>query len=203
MNSINYIGQKLSPSKVVCVGRNYVAHIEELNNEVPEQPVIFVKPNSAISNNLCANDKEPIHYEAEITFLVIKSQLHAVGLGLDLTKRETQSRLKQKGLPWERAKAFDGAALFSDFVPIPHSIEDLKMELRINEHIVQQASVNLMLNRPAKLLEEIESFMSFEDADLLMTGTPAGVGIVNRGDRFIGRIISQESVLIEHQWRVI
>ncbi len=106
-------GAAVTPSKIVCVGRNYVAHIEELGNEIPEQMVVFNKPNSAIGDTLYANLGEPLHYESELAFMVRAGQLAAVAFGLDLTRRELQSRLKHRGLPWERAKAFDGAALFS------------------------------------------------------------------------------------------
>ena len=202
MNSIKYQNQQLQPTKVVCVGRNYVAHIEELNNEVPDQPVIFVKPNSAISNSLQIGAIEPLHYESEISFLIIDGQLKGVGFGLDLTKRETQSKLKAKGLPWERAKAFDGAAVFSEFVPIPSSLDNLRLELVINGLLVQQGGVSLMLNAPSFLLTDIASFMSFEDGDILMTGTPSGVGVVKPNDLFVGKIYNRESLLVEQEWRV-
>ena len=201
MNSINFRTEILQPSKVVCVGRNFAAHIDELNNEVPDQPVVFLKPNSAISSQLVATQTEPIHYESEISFLIIGGQLEGVAFGLDLTKREIQSKLKHKGLPWERAKAFDGAAVFSDFVLIPTSVENLRLELEINGHLVQRGGVNLMLNTPNNLLDEIASFMSFEDGDILMTGTPSGVGVVNRGDIFVGRIFDDETLLISKEWQ--
>ena len=201
MNSIKYRRQILQPSKVVCVGRNYTAHIEELNNQVPDQPVIFLKPNSAISEHLQATSNEPIHYEAEISFLIIDGQLNAVAFGLDLTKRRTQSYLKVNSLPWERAKAFDGAAIFSEFVNIPSGVDNLRIELEINGRLAQQGGVSLMLNTPQSLLADIGSFMTFEDADILMTGTPAGVGQINNGDIFVGRILDGPELLVEQQWR--
>jgi len=202
MNLINYRNQQLQPSKVVCIGRNYVAHIEELNNEVPDQPVIFLKPNSAISNQLQINRNEPIHFEAEISFLIIDNQLAAVGVGLDLTKRKTQTILKFKGLPWERAKAFDGSAVFSDFVDLKSITNNLRLELEINGQLVQQGRVGLMLNKPIELIAEVASFMSFENGDILMTGTPSGVGVINEGDLFIGKIFDGDSLLVEHKWVV-
>lgn len=202
MKFINYRNQQLAPSKVICIGRNYAAHIEELNNEMPDQPVIFLKPNSAISNQLQIDQREPIHFEAEISFLILNNQLAAVGVGLDLTKRETQTILKAKGLPWERAKAFDGSAVFSDFVDLKSEINNLRLELDINGQLVQQGGVNLMLNRPTELITEIASFMSFEDGDILMTGTPSGVGVVNYADIFIGRIFNQDKLLVEQRWTV-
>lgn len=201
MNSINYGDQQIEPSKIVCVGRNYVAHIEELNNEVPDQPVIFVKPNSSVATQLHLSANEPLSYEAELSFLIMNGQINGVSIGLDLTKRETQSKLKSKGLPWERAKAFDGAAVFSQFVLSPNSLADLRFELEINGRLVQNGNVNLMINTPDVLITEIASFMSFEDGDVLMTGTPSGVGVVNAGDIFVGRVFDGKTLLVEQEWK--
>jgi 2-keto-4-pentenoate hydratase/2-oxohepta-3-ene-1,7-dioic acid hydratase in catechol pathway len=202
MNSINYRNQQLQPSKVVCIGRNYAAHIEELDNEVPDQPVIFVKPNSAISSQIRLHSSQQIDYEAEISFLVIDKQLRGVGIGLDLTKRQIQSFLKSKGLPWERAKAFDGSAVFSDFVDLKKVTNSLRLELEINGQLVQQGGVSLMLNKPTELVAEVTSFMSFENGDILMTGTPSGIGIVVMDDVFIGKIYDGEQLLVQQQWVV-
>ncbi len=203
MNSVSYKNRQLHPSKIVCVGRNYVAHIEELNNEVPEQPVIFVKPNSSVSNSLQITKDQPISYESELSFLIEDGQVIAVAFGLDLTKRETQSKLKAKGLPWERAKAFDGAAVFSEFVDSPSSMQNLRIELEINQRIVQQGRLSQMINTPDCLLADIKRFMSFENGDVLMTGTPSGVGLVNRGDVFVGRIFDDNALLVESQWQAV
>ncbi len=201
MNAIKLNGNDIYPSKIVCIGRNYVEHIEELKNEIPTEPVIFIKPNSAISNQLCCtHQQDEIHYEGEIVFLVEAEKLYAVGFGLDLTKREIQSHLKAKGLPWERAKAFDGSAVFSDFVRFDGKIEDLRMELLINGKLIQQASYDLMLNKPQDLLTEINTFLSLEDGDLIMTGTPKGVGKINANDLFSGRIFQKNDLLIESTW---
>lgn len=200
MNSITYNKQILQPSKVVCIGQNYMAHIEELNSEVSDQPVIFLKPNSAISDSLVLEGDDAIHYEAEISFVVINGELSGVGFGLDLTKREVQFKLKDKGLPWERSKAFDKSAVFSEFVKFSGPIKDLRIELQINGKLVQQGGVNLMLTKPLALLDEVTSFMSFEDGDILMTGTPSGVGVVNKGDTFKGKIFHGDELLIQQQW---
>ena len=116
MKSVKLDGNEFQPSKIVCIGRNYVDHIKELGNEVPSQPVVFLKPNSAISAEIHSGGEDEIHFEGEISFMVIAGQLEAVGFGLDLTKREIQTSLRKKGMPWERSKAFDGSAVFSDFV---------------------------------------------------------------------------------------
>ncbi|MDG1121177.1 MAG: fumarylacetoacetate hydrolase family protein, partial [Glaciecola sp.] len=127
MQQIRVEGQSVTPSKIVCIGRNYVDHINELGNEMPTEPVIFIKPNSAITDTITFDLQEDIHYEAELTFVVQGGALSGVGIGLDLTKRAVQSQLKAKGLPWERAKAFDGSAVLSDFVTIPGRIEELSL----------------------------------------------------------------------------
>ncbi len=208
MHSLSIKAQSISPSKVICIGRNYVAHIEELGNEVPEDMVVFLKPNSAIGEQLrsqfgAANTTtaEPVHYEGEICFAIEQGQLAAVGFGLDLTLRELQSRLKAKGLPWERAKAFNGAALFSDFVPLPEAgIAALSLELDVNGEPRQRGDCSLMLYPPEVIREQISQFITLEDGDIIMTGTPAGVGPVNSSDTFCGRICCGGKILTEVQW---
>jgi 2-keto-4-pentenoate hydratase/2-oxohepta-3-ene-1,7-dioic acid hydratase in catechol pathway len=200
MNQVSIEGQYCSPSKVVCIGRNYVEHIKELNNEMPDQAVIFVKPNSAIDTQLVSNADEPVHYEAEISFMIKDNQIDAVGFGLDLTKRELQSALKSKGLPWERAKAFDQSAVFSQFVPFTSDTIGLSMQLLINNKLIQHADYGLMIHKPIDIINEVSSFMSFCDGDILMTGTPKGVGLVKKGDVFTGRIYQGDTLLIEQKW---
>ncbi len=202
MKYVVYDGTKVYPSKIVCIGRNYVAHIEELNNEIPSEPVIFIKPNSSISDEIYSLKDEQIHYEAELSFIVKSNELKGVGFGLDLTKREVQDRLKSKGLPWERAKAFDNAAVFSEFYSIDSGIQNLKMELYINDKLVQKALFELMLYKPIEILNEVTKFLTLEDGDILMTGTPKGVGKIHTGDVFIGKIYDKNSLLIEKQWNV-
>ena len=200
MNTIILAGQALSPSKIICVGRNYVEHIQELNNEVPEQPAIFLKPNSAISDNLFVGDNEPVHYEGELCFLIQAGKLQAVGFGLDLTKRKLQNYLKEKGLPWERSKAFDGSAVFSQFVAFDGDCSELRMELWINQQLIQQGAYSLMMNKPQELLRDIKSFMSLEDGDVMMTGTLKGVGVVQAGDQFLAKVFQGENLLLEQHW---
>lgn len=200
MKSIKLEGKKLYPSKIVCIGQNYVEHIKELGNEIPSQPVIFIKPNSSIADVIHTQAETTIHYEGEICFIVMDSKLCAVGFGLDLTKREVQTALRNKGMPWERSKAFDGAAVFSDFVTITGALEDLRMEMYINDHLVQQGGFDLMMNKPEAILAEAGSFLSFEDGDVIMSGTPKGVGPIQAGDRFTGKIFSANDLLIEAYW---
>jgi 2-keto-4-pentenoate hydratase/2-oxohepta-3-ene-1,7-dioic acid hydratase in catechol pathway len=118
MKTITVNDRKVTPTKIVCVGRNYVGHVRELKNEVPDEPLFFLKPNSSLSETLHSFHQEPLHYEGEISFLFEGGRFSAVGFGLDITKRVLQDSLKAKGLPWERAKAFDNSALFSRFSEI-------------------------------------------------------------------------------------
>jgi 2-keto-4-pentenoate hydratase/2-oxohepta-3-ene-1,7-dioic acid hydratase in catechol pathway len=204
MSSIQ-IGQRiLTPSKVVCIGRNYVDHIAELNNEVPDEMVVFIKPNSAITSTLKAVQQEPIHYEGELCFVYEKGRFSAVGIGLDLTKRGLQNKLKAKGLPWERAKAFDGAALFSHFIEIADSdIAHLTFELKINDQITQQGNIELMIYKPDIILKELSTFISLQDGDIVMTGTPKGVGEIKVGSTFSGQVLLSNQSLVTQDWLAI
>ena len=201
MNTVQLDQAPITPSKVVCIGRNYAEHIAELGNEVPTEPVIFIKPNSAISAELRTDAVDEIHYEGEITFVVQAGALAAVGFGLDLTKRALQSRLKEKGLPWERAKAFDGSAVFSEFVSYAGPVEDLRLELHINDKLIQSGGCDMMMHSPQQVLAEATSFLTLEDGDLIMTGTPKGVGKVCAGDMFTGKIFAKDALLIEATWQ--
>lgn len=199
MKQVFLSGRAVSPSKVVCIGRNYVAHAEELGNEVPTEPVVFVKPASAIGNVLHSTQGEVLHYEAEICFMVAGGQLVAAGVGLDLTKRATQNRLKAKGLPWERAKAFDGSALFGEFVPCSSS-EGLSLVFSCDGVVLQQGGCELMLFSPEQLIEEVASFMTLEDGDILMTGTPAGVGPLQAGGHYRAELRRGDVLLTSVSW---
>jgi 2-keto-4-pentenoate hydratase/2-oxohepta-3-ene-1,7-dioic acid hydratase in catechol pathway len=203
MKTVDFNNHKISPSKIVCIGRNYAEHIEELGNETPSSMVIFMKPNSAISTKLSTCKEEPIHYEGEISFLIIAKKIAGVGFGLDLTKRELQGRLKEKRLPWERAKAFDGAALFSDFVKFDGDMESLHVKLFINDKLMQDGIVSQMLHKPEEILEEIAGFSTFEDGDIVMSGTPKGVGVVNINDKFLGQIYQGDKLLVQKEWLAI
>jgi len=202
MNSITWDGKAVYPSKIVCIGRNYAEHIKEFDNEPDLDPVIFIKPNSAISNEIYSSVSELIHYEGEITFLIASGELRGVGFGLDLTKRDLQYQLKDKGWPWERAKSFDRSAVFSNFVNFSGDVAGLRLELFINDVLVQFGGYDLMLSKPAKMLSECKSFLTFEDGDLLMTGTPKGVGPVKSGDRYLGKIFDKDKLLVEGSWVV-
>ncbi len=196
MNPVFYNKEKVYPSKIVCVGRNYVKHIEELNNEIPNDIVLFIKPNSSITDNIIINRFENIHYEGELSFLIGKNLsvndtdtinkniIKGIGFGLDLTLRELQTKLKSKGLPWEKAKAFDGAAYFSEFVSINNSIQldDIEFSLKINGEIKQSSTSSKMIFKPITIIRKILQYFSLNENDIIMSGTPSGVGVLHKGD---------------------
>ena len=200
MKTILVDNRVISPSKIVCCGRNYVEHIEELGSEVPDEPVIFMKPNSAISEQLHSFHLEPLHYEGELSFLFEDGRFSAVGFGLDITKRALQNKLKSKGLPWERSKAFDGSALFSKFIGIDQVSQNLSLELSINGKVVQSGDISLMLYKPHDILLHIQSFISLNNGDIVMTGTPKGVGQINSKDLFCGKVMDNDSLMTSSEW---
>ena len=200
MRSVIFNGQAVQPGKVICVGKNYAAHIAEMDSVPAEEMVVFMKPNSSMGDTLMAEIGEPIHYEGEICLLIERGEAVGVAFGLDLTKRATQSKLKAAGLPWERSKAFNGSALFSEFVTAPEDLTQLGVELLVNEALRQKGNVSLMLYPPSVILEELKQFLTLEDFDIVMTGTPAGVGPVRAGERFRGRVLNGETELIGQEW---
>ena len=200
MRSVIFNGQAVQPGKVICVGKNYAAHISEMDSVPAEEMVVFMKPNSSMGDSLMAEIGEPIHYEGEICLLIERGEAVGVAFGLDLTKRATQSKLKAAGLPWERSKAFNGSALFSEFVTAPEDLNKLGVELLVNEVLRQKGDVSLMLYPPSVILEELKHFLTLDDFDIVMTGTPAGVGPVRAGERFRGRVLNGETELIGKEW---
>ena len=199
MQTITYNQHTIYPSKVVCIGRNYVAHIEELGNEIPEAMVIFNKPNSAISDTLYYHT-EHTRFEGEIAFLIMEGQIAGIGFGLDLTHADIQNYLKAKGLPWERAKAFDTSAVLSPFVPFSGDISTLHMKLFVNDALQQKANHSLMMYKPDVMLAEIKRFMRLEDGDIILSGTPKGVSTYQISDRFVGQVFSGDRLLVEQAW---
>ena len=202
MHTIQYNNKNLVPSKVICVGRNYVEHIKELNNETPDSMVLFNKPNSAITHEL-KYIQEDCRFEGEICFLIQDKQIEGIGFGLDLTKAEIQNKMKEKGLPWERAKGFDGSAVLSPFVKFSGDIQTIEMKLFINGYLAQHANYDLMIYKPDKILSEIQTFMTLEDGDIIMSGTPKGVATYKRNDVFLaviyvgGKIVIKEEFIVE------
>ena len=201
MNSIKYNEELVYPSKVVCVGRNYVAHIKELNNETPSEMVLFNKPNSAITNSL--NFFSDTHrFEGELCYLIKDKKIAGIGFGLDLTNADAQAYAKAKGLPWERAKAFNNSAVMSPFLSFNGNLEDLSFKLFINDNLQQEANFDLMIYKPLTIVDEIESFLSLEDNDIIMSGTPKGVGSYKIGDKFSAIIYENNKEILNCEWIV-
>ncbi|MEJ5261438.1 MAG: fumarylacetoacetate hydrolase family protein [Ignavibacterium sp.] len=198
--------------KIICVGRNYVEHIRELGNEIPEKPVIFLKPASAViysGDTIKYPDfSNDMHHEVELVLLIgstiknadlqtAENSIIAFGVGLDMTLRDVQNELKKKGHPWTIAKCFDTSAVLSDFLLISDYNLSLNEEiyLKVNDEIKQKDSLTKMMFKPAELVQYISSFMTIEAGDLIFTGTPKGVGKVNKGDKIkagLENIISLE-----------
>lgn len=191
---------ELPTGKVVCVGRNYAAHIAELNNPVPDEPVLFIKPQTALTRldkpfPLPRNRGE-VHFETEVA-LLIKEPLSnasveeadeailAVGIGLDLTLRDLQSRQKQKGLPWEVAKAFDNSCLLSGFVARSRcqKLEAIEFNLMVNGELKQHGKTSMMLTPMAELVSYISQHFTLLPGDVVLTGTPEGVGSLQPDDQ--------------------
>jgi 2-keto-4-pentenoate hydratase/2-oxohepta-3-ene-1,7-dioic acid hydratase in catechol pathway len=191
--------------KILCIGRNYADHIKELGNEMPERPVIFMKPASSVIGEgeqivipAYSND---CHHEAELAILigtggkdipVGEAMQHIAGYGvaLDLTLRDVQTELKKKGLPWEIAKGFDTACPLSAFVPAASvaAPQDLRITLSVNGEPRQDGSTALMIHRIPELLSYLSSIFTLEPGDLILTGTPAGVGPIKSGDHLVAEI---------------
>jgi 2-keto-4-pentenoate hydratase/2-oxohepta-3-ene-1,7-dioic acid hydratase in catechol pathway len=191
----------LPVGKVVCVGRNYAAHARELNNPVPSEPVLFIKPNTSIAR-LAGSVVIPTHlgqchFETEMSILIAQQlkpgcdeqqasqAIAGVGIALDLTLRDLQQQLKDKSLPWEKAKSFDGACPVSDFVAINRvgDLQDQQIQLYQNQQLRQQGNSADMLTPVLPLLVYISQFFTLLPGDMLLTGTPAGVGPLAVGDQ--------------------
>jgi 2-keto-4-pentenoate hydratase/2-oxohepta-3-ene-1,7-dioic acid hydratase in catechol pathway len=201
---------ELPAGKVVCIGRNYMAHINELNNEVPEQSLYFMKPVDALVA-MQLPIKWPLgygscHHELEIAVLISQKLKMATleeaskaiwgyGLALDLTLRDLQTRLKQKGQPWERAKAFDGSCPVSAFVPFNHfDGGDIAFSLSVNGRMQQQGNTaNMMLKIP-DLIADVSQLFTLNPGDIVLTGTPEGVAALKGGDELVMRLDEQLSV---------
>ena len=200
MTTLTCKGTPISPKAIFCIGRNYSEHIAELGNSKPDECVFFIKTPHSLSENLLVGlQGEPIHYEAELVFVLGANSLTAVGIGLDLTKRELQTKLKSKSLPWEKAKSFRASALVSECVEFK-VLESLRLELWINNMLVQSGGVKDMIYPPLLALELLQEWTNTEVDDILFTGTPKGVGVVNIGDLFHGKVYENDKLLVEKYW---
>lgn len=186
--------------KIICIGRNYVAHARELNNEVPDKPVFFMKPDSALvtSNRpfFYPDFSSDVHHELEVVIRVNRlgrsieekyahRYFNEVALGVDFTARDLQAEQKKKGLPWEIAKGFDYSAPVSEFYPLDRfgDIHNLSFRLDINGKTVQDGNTSLMIFSFEKIIAYVSRFMTLKTGDMIFTGTPAGVGPVALNDR--------------------
>ncbi len=201
--------------KIICIGRNYTDHISELQNEKPEAPIIFLKPDTSILLKkqpfFIPDFSEEVHYEVEVLVKIKRVGKHIqekfaykyydeVGLGIDFTARDLQQKLKEKGLPWEKAKAFDGAAVVGEKWLTKDSIADINMlnfSLEKNGQTVQKGNTALMLWKIDELIAYISQFFTLKIGDIIFTGTPAGVGKVAVNDRLTGFIEEQQIFSIQ------
>lgn len=191
--------------KIIAIGRNYIDHAKELNNPVPESPVIFMKPDTALLKDnkdfYYPEFSSDVHYECEVVFRICNEGKHvsqkfahkyydAVGLGIDFTARDIQSKHKEKGLPWELAKAFDHSAVISNLIPKEEfeNLNEIGFSLKKNTVIVQEGNTKNMIFDIDSLIVYISKFITLRKGDLIYTGTPVGVGSIQIGDKFDGYI---------------
>jgi len=197
--------------KIICIGHNYKKHIEELNSPYPENPVFFLKPDSSILKNnknfYLPDFSSDLQYELEVVLHINRLGKHidrkfasryydAIGLGIDFTARDLQRKCKEKGLPWEIAKSFDGSAVISEFIPVEklENIKNVKFSLFNNGVEVQNGNTNDMLFSFDIIIEYVSQFMTLKTGDLIYTGTPSGVGKVAVGDQLVGVLDGQELI---------
>ena len=186
--------------KIICIGRNYAKHAEELNNPIPQEPVVFLKPDTAILLKkhpfFIPEHSNEVHHEIEVVVKINRLGKHIeprfahkyydeIGLGIDFTARDVQAKCKEKGLPWEKAKAFDGSAAVSRFFKLSalnKPITDIDFHLDINGNTVQKGNTKNMLFPVDELIAHVSKYFTLKTGDLIFTGTPAGVGKVERED---------------------
>ncbi|APA63377.1 FAA hydrolase family protein [Maribacter sp. 6B07] len=195
--------------KIICIGRNYTAHINELENERPEEPVVFIKPDSSVlpkqQDFYIPEFSNDVHYEVEVLVKIKKVGKHIskefaptyydeIGLGIDFTARDLQSKLKEKGLPWEKAKGFDGAAVIGEWLPKTdfENINDLNFTLVKNNEVVQKGNTSLMLWKIDEIIAYVSTFFMLKKGDIIFTGTPAGVGKISPNDYLSGSLEDKE-----------
>jgi|TARA_R110000782_G_scaffold259894_1_gene350760 2-keto-4-pentenoate hydratase/2-oxohepta-3-ene-1,7-dioic acid hydratase in catechol pathway len=186
--------------KIICIGRNYIDHAKELNNPVPKEPVFFIKPDTALLPKrnpfVYPSFTKDLHYEVEIVLRINRIGKHIeekfahkyyneIGVGVDFTARDVQQQCKEKGLPWEKAKAFDFSAPTSDFVPIKNfkDINQLNFELKVNDELKQKGNTKDMLFNFNQIVAYVSQFVTLKIGDYIYTGTPAGVGPININDK--------------------
>lgn len=200
--------------KLICIGRNYTEHIEELQNERPTEPVVFIKPDTAILLKkqpfFIPDFSEDVHHEVEVLVKINRVGKHIdkkfahkyyeeIGLGIDFTARDLQQKLKEKGLPWEKAKSFDGAAVIGEWMDKSEisDINNLNFSLQKNETTVQIGNTSHMLYKIDEIIEYVSKYFTLKIGDIIFTGTPAGVGKVVANDELKGYIEDKEMFSIK------
>ncbi|CAM3985473.1 fumarylacetoacetate hydrolase family protein [Flavobacterium sinopsychrotolerans] len=200
--------------KIICIGRNYTNHIEELQNERPTEPVVFMKPDSAVLLKqhpfVIPEFSEDVHHEIEIIVKISKvgkyiepkfahKYYDEISVGIDFTARDLQDKLKAKGLPWEKAKAFDGSAVIGEFLPKNQfsSLENITFELTNNSKTVQMSNSGLMLWKIDELISYVSQFFTLKIGDIIFTGTPEGVAAVKPDDVLEGFLEGQQLFRIQ------
>lgn len=219
------LNQQLYPAtlgKIVCVGRNYAEHAKELNNPIPSSPLLFIKPASSavpLSPSFSIpHGQGSVHHELEIAILIgqplknaseeqVAASIAGVGLGLDLTLRDVQAKLKEKGHPWERAKSFDGACPLTSFVSLAptskHDWQSIGLTLEKNEKVQQQGNSGEMLFSILPLIAHMSEHFSLQAGDVILTGTPAGVGPLEVGDSLVCTLTLENNVLLSSAAKVV
>lgn len=199
--------------KIICIGRNYAEHAKELNNAIPTEPVYFMKPDSAllIRNRpfFYPDFTSDLHYECEIVLRIGKvgksisekfagSYIDAIGIGIDFTARDLQQKAKEKGLPWEKAKAFDSSAPISSFIPVTEfdDIQQIDFYLTKNGETVQKSNTREMIFNYAHIISYVSQFMTLKTGDYIFTGTPSGVGPVAIGDKLEAYIADKKMLTV-------
>jgi 2-keto-4-pentenoate hydratase/2-oxohepta-3-ene-1,7-dioic acid hydratase in catechol pathway len=195
--------------KLICIGRNYTEHIKELQNEKPLNPVIFLKPDTAILLKkqpfFIPDFSADVHHEVEVLIKINRVGKHIdkkfahkyyneIGLGIDFTARDLQRQLKEKGLPWEKAKSFDGAAVIGKWLPVKEisDVDKIEFSLKNNDKIVQMGNTSHMLWKIDEIIEYVSKYFTLKIGDIIFTGTPAGVGKVIANDKLKGFIEDKE-----------
>lgn len=200
--------------KIICIGRNYAEHAKELNNEIPSEPIVFLKPDTSILRDgeafYLPDFSSDIHHELELVVKISKNgknidrkfahrYYEEISLGIDFTARDLQQKMKERGLPWERAKAFDGSAPIGSFVSKSKftDVQNVQIELKVNGESRQNSSTSLMLYPIDVIIENISKFITLKTGDLIFTGTPSGVAAIKKGDLLEGFLNNEKLISFE------